>query len=87
MSFNCNNDSSNFYLNDRKFLGVAEVINILDHDQPETQIDVRDISMALRWIGMDLKLPHLNLTDHQLRSTIDEVKTTTTTHSLFFKLS
>ena len=77
MSYNFANNldnSSSFYSNDRKFLGVAEIINILDSDQPDTQRDVKEMSQALRWIGMDLKLPHLNLTDHQLKSTIAEVE-------------
>ncbi len=65
--------SSDFYLNDRKFLGVAEIINILDSEQPDTQNDVTEMSFALRWIGMELRLPHLNLTDSQLKSTVDKV--------------
>jgi hypothetical protein len=62
------------YNNDRKYLGVAEIINILDEEQPQTQNDVKKMSYALRWIGMDLRSPHLNLTDEQLKSTVDEVK-------------
>ena len=80
MSFNLNNlanslPSDHFYNNDRKYLGVAEIINILDKEQSATQKDVTEMSLALRWIGMDLRMPHLNLTDVQLNSTVDEVKT------------
>ncbi len=63
------------YINDRKYLGVAEIINILDTEQPQTQTDVTELSLALRWIGMELRIPYLNLTDVQLKSTVDEVKT------------
>ncbi len=78
-------NSSNFYLNDRKFLGAAEIINILDGDKDHlaTQKDVEEMSFALRWIGMNLKLPHLNLTDSQLKSTIDQVKKLSVIHVLF----
>ncbi len=79
MSFNLNSlnkslPSNLYYNNDRKYLGVAEIINILDKEQPPTQKDVTEMSLALRWIGMDLKLPHFNLTDVELKSTVDEVK-------------
>ncbi len=70
----CLNSSSNCYLNDRKFLGLVEIINILDNERLETQEDVAEISFALRWIGMELRLPHLNLTDSQMKSTLDKVK-------------
>jgi len=78
MSFNLNSLNNSLpsnlcYNNDRKYLGVAEIINILDKEQPETQKDVTEMSLALRWIGMDLKLPHFNLTDVELKSTVDEV--------------
>ena len=47
---------------------------MLDDEQKATQRDVDEISHAFRWIGMDVKLPHLNLKDAELKSTIDEVK-------------
>ncbi len=73
--------SNLYYNNDRKYLGVAEIINILDKEQPPTQKDVREMSLALRWIGMDLKLPHLNLTHEELKSTVDQVKTKKLRHT------
>ena len=65
---------SKSYDRDRKNLGLVEVINILDSEQEPTQKDVTEISHAFRWIGMDVKVPHLNLTDVELKSTIDKVK-------------
>ncbi len=62
------------YVRDRKNLGLVEVINMLDDEQKPTQKDVDEISHALRWIGMDVKLPYLNLKDEELKSTIDKVK-------------
>ncbi len=62
------------YVRDRKNLGLVEVINMLDDEQKATQKDVDEISRAFRWIGMDVKLPHLNLKDAELKSTIDKVK-------------
>jgi hypothetical protein len=62
------------YVRDRKNLGIVEVINMLDDEQKATQKDVDEISQAFRWIGMDVKLPHLNLKDEELKSTIDKVK-------------
>jgi hypothetical protein len=62
------------YVRDRKNLGLVEVINMLDDEQKATQKDVDEISQAFRWIGMDVKLPHLNLKDEELKSTIDKVK-------------
>ncbi len=47
---------------------------MLDDEQKATQKDVDEISQAFRWIGMDVKLPHLNLKDEELKSTIDKVK-------------
>ena len=61
------------YVRDRKNLGLVEVINMLDDEQKATQRDVDEISHAFRWIGMDVKLPHLNLKDVELKSTIAEV--------------
>jgi hypothetical protein len=61
------------YVRDRKILGFVEVINMLDDEQKATQRDVDEISQAFRWIGMDVKLPHLNLKDVELKSTIAEV--------------
>ncbi len=65
---------ANHYIRDRKILGLVEVINILDDEQKPTQKDVDEISQAFRWIGMDVKLPHLNLKDEEMKSTIDTVK-------------
>jgi hypothetical protein len=62
------------YIRDRKILGLVEVINILDDEQKPTQKDVDEISHAFGWIGMDVKLPHLNLKKEKLKSTIAEVK-------------
>jgi hypothetical protein len=62
------------YVRDRKVLGLVEVINMLDDEQIPTQKDVDEISHAFRWIGMDVKLPHLNLKDAELKSTIQKVK-------------
>jgi hypothetical protein len=62
------------YVRDRKNLGLVEVINMLDDEQKATQRDVDEISHALRWIGMDVKLPHLNLKDLELKSTIAKVE-------------
>jgi hypothetical protein len=62
------------YVRDRKILGLVEVINTLDDEQKATQKDVHEISHAFRWIGMDVKLPHLNLEDEELKSTIEKVK-------------
>ena len=62
------------YVRDRKFLGLVEVINMLDDEQKATQKDVDEISQAFRWIGMDVKIPHLNLKDEELKSTIGTVK-------------
>jgi hypothetical protein len=62
------------YVRDRKFLGLVEVINMLDDEQKATQKDVDAISHAFQWIGMDVKLPHLNLKDEELKSTIERVK-------------
>jgi hypothetical protein len=67
---------SNNYVRDRKYLGLVEVINMLDDEQKATQRDVREISHAFRWIGMDVKLPHLNLKDLELKSTIAKVEIT-----------
>jgi hypothetical protein len=61
------------YIRDRKDLGLVEVINVLDAEQEPTQKDVDEISHALRWIGMEVKLPHLNLKGDELKSTIDKV--------------
>jgi hypothetical protein len=61
------------YVRDRKILGFVEVINMLDDEQKATQRDVDEISHGFRWIGMDVKLPHLNLKDEELKSTIAEV--------------
>jgi hypothetical protein len=66
---------SKHYIRDRKVLGLVEVINILDDEQKPTQKDVDEISQAFRWIGMDVKLPHLNLKDEEFKSTINKVKT------------
>ncbi len=66
-------NSPDHYNNDRKYLGFVEIINILDNEQPETQKDVTEMSFALRWIGMEVKSPHLNLTEDQLKSTVDKV--------------
>jgi hypothetical protein len=63
-----------YYIRDRKHLGLVEVINILDDEQKPTQKDVDEISQAFRWIGMDVKIPHLNLKDQELKSTIEMVK-------------
>ena len=65
---------SKHYIRDRKVLGLVEVINILDDEQEPTQKDVDEISQAFRWIGMDVKLPHLNLKDVELKLTIEKVK-------------
>jgi hypothetical protein len=62
------------YIRNRKHLGLVEVINILDDEQKPTQKDVTEISHAFQWIGMDVKLPHLNLKDEEFKSTIDKVK-------------
>ena len=62
------------YVRDRKNLGLVEVINMLDDEQKATQKDVDEISQAFQWIGMDVKLPHLNLKDVELKSTIGKVK-------------
>jgi hypothetical protein len=62
------------YVRDRKNLGLVEVINMLDDEQKATQKDVDEISQAFRWIGMDVKLPHLNLKDVELKSSIEKVK-------------
>ncbi len=47
---------------------------MLDDEQKATQKDVDEISHAFRWIGMDVKLPHLNLKDVELKSSIEKVK-------------
>ena len=47
---------------------------MLDDEQKATQRDVDEISHAFRWIGMDVKLPHLNLKDLELKSTIAKVE-------------
>jgi hypothetical protein len=62
------------YVRDRKNLGLVEVINMLDDEQKATQRDVGEISHAFRWIGMDVKLPHLNLKDVELKLTVEKVK-------------
>jgi uncharacterized protein (UPF0335 family) len=62
------------YVLDRKILGLVEVINMLDDEQKATQRDVDEISHAFRWIGMDVKLPHLNLKDVELKLTVEKVK-------------
>ena len=62
------------YVHDRKYLGLVEVINMLDDEQKATQRDVDEISHAFRWIGMDVKLPHLNLKDVELKLTVEKVK-------------
>jgi hypothetical protein len=62
------------YVRDRKNLGLVEVINMLDDEQKATQKDVDEISHASRWIGMDVKLPHLNLKDVKLKLTVEKVK-------------
>jgi hypothetical protein len=62
------------YVRDRKNLGLVEVINMLDDEQKATQRDVDEISQAFRWIGMDVKLPHLNRKDLELKSTIAKVE-------------
>jgi hypothetical protein len=62
------------YVRDRKVLGLVEVINMLDDKQKATQRDVDEISHAFQWIGMDVKLPHLNLKDEELKATIIKVK-------------
>jgi hypothetical protein len=62
------------YVRDRKVLGLVEVINMFDDEQKATQKDVDEISHAFQWIGMDAKLPHLNLKDEELKSTIERVK-------------
>jgi hypothetical protein len=62
------------YVRDRKNLGLVEVINMLDDEQKATQKDVDEISHAFRWIGMDVKLPHLNLKDVELKLTVEKVK-------------
>ena len=62
------------YVRDRKILGFVEVINMLDDEQKATQRDVDEISHAFRWIGMDVKLPHLNLKDVELKLTVKKVK-------------
>ena len=62
------------YVRDRKNLGLVEVINMLDDEQKATQRDVDEISQAFRWIGMDVKLPHLNLKDVELKLTVEKVK-------------
>jgi uncharacterized protein (UPF0335 family) len=62
------------YVRDRKNLGLVEVINMLDDEQKATQRDVDEISHAFRWIGMDVKLPHLNLKDVELKLTVEKVK-------------
>ncbi len=66
---------SKHYIRDRKVLGLVEVINILDDEQKPTQKDVDEISQAFRWIGMDVKLLHLNLKNEEFKSTIIRVKT------------
>ena len=73
MACAANSFLDDYYNNDRKYLGLAEIINTLDSEQPDTQKDVTEMSFALRWIGMELKLPHLNLTDDQLKLTVDKV--------------
>jgi hypothetical protein len=65
---------SKHYIRDRKILGLVEVINNLDDEQKPTQKDVDEISHAFQWIGMDVKLPHLNLKDEEFKSTIDKVR-------------
>ena len=62
------------YVRDRKNLGLVEVINMLDDEQKATQRDVDEISHAFQWIGMDVKLPHLNLKDVELKLTVEKVK-------------
>jgi hypothetical protein len=62
------------YVRDRKYLGLVEVINMLDDEQKATQKDITEISHAFRWIGMDVKLPHLNLKDVELKLTVEKVK-------------
>ena len=62
------------YVRDRKVLGLVEVINMLDDEQKATQRDVDEISHAFRWIVMDVKLPHLNLKDVELKLTVEKVK-------------
>ncbi len=62
------------YIRERKVLGLVEVINMLDDEQKATQKDVDEISHAFRWIGMDVKLPHLNQKDVELKSTIAKVE-------------
>ena len=62
------------YVRDQKSLGLVEVINMLDDEQKATQKDVDEISQAFRWIGMDVKLPHLNLKDVELKLTVEKVK-------------
>jgi hypothetical protein len=47
---------------------------MLDDEQKATQRDVDEISHAFRWIGMDVKLPHLNLKDVELKLTVEKVK-------------
>ncbi len=47
---------------------------MLDDEQKATQRDVDEISHAFRWIGMDVKLPHFNLKDVELKLTIEKVK-------------
>ena len=47
---------------------------MLDNEQKATQRDVDEISYAFRWIGMDVKLPHLNLKDVELKLTVEKVK-------------
>ena len=65
---------SKHYIRDQKILGLVEVINNLDDEQQATQRDVTEISHAFQWIGMDVKLPHLNLKDEEFKSTIDKVR-------------
>jgi hypothetical protein len=62
------------YVRDRKNLGLVEVINMLDDEQKATQKDITEISHAFRWIRMDVKLPHLNLKDLELKLTVEKVK-------------
>ncbi len=47
---------------------------MLDDEQKATQRDVDEISHAFQWIGMDVKLPHLNLKDVELKLTVEKVK-------------
>ena len=58
---------------------------MLDDEQKATQRDVDEISHAFRWIGMDVKLPHLNLKDEEFKSTINKVKTAESIKSVYVK--